>query len=125
MSQLSLGELIAKCEEILRIADRGDEMTVWFDFEYAQPTTLASWRGVYAELALGFDFANSSVLLPAFITMLKSADGAVMEGYKGGNYYMGLRTPVWVANYGHAGETAIVGVLDAGWKVVLLTEYQP
>ena len=125
MEQLSLGELISKCEKILRIADRGAEMSVSFDFEYAQPTTLNSWRGVYSDLALGFDFANADVLLPAFIAMLKSADGAVMKGYKGGDYTMRLSTPVWVANYGHSGNTAVVGVLEEAWRVVIVTEYQP
>lgn len=48
--KLTLGELIAKLEAV---PDEKKDKTVQFDFEYAYPTTLTSWRGIYAELALG------------------------------------------------------------------------
>ena len=36
---------------------------------------------------------------------------------------MDADTPVWVANQGNADNTAIIGVLDCGWKIILLTAY--
>jgi len=36
---------------------------------------------------------------------------------------MDLKTPVWVANYGHSGDTAVCNVLNKVYKVVLKTDY--
>lgn len=55
--------------------------------------------------------------------MLRSAVGAAFEGYKGGVFTMSRHTPVWVANYGNAGNTAVVGVRDLGYLVIIETAY--
>lgn len=119
--QLNLGQLI---DALDAIPLRDEPQRVAFDFEYASPTTFDSWRGVYAELALGFDF-NTVKRLPDMIAEAKAAVGKTFEGYKGGDFTMTRDTPVWVANYGKAGSTAIVGVYDDGWQIVLLTGYRP
>ena len=125
--QLSLGEIVSQCEAIqakdYRRSDNS-EPTVGFDFEYAHPTGIDSWRGVYAELALSFDFGGKEMSLSAFIEMCRSAIGQTFTGYKGGDYEMSRHTPVWVANYGNSGNTAVVGVLDLGYSVILLTGYR-
>lgn len=51
-------------------------------------------------------------------------DGATHEGYKGGDFKMSLRTPIWVANYGDATGTALIGIQDCGWIVRLATGYR-
>jgi len=48
---LSLGQIIDQCK-VISVLD--NPQRVVFDFEYAAPTGLDSWRGVYAELALTF-----------------------------------------------------------------------
>ena len=49
--QLSLGELIQKIEELGLTYAAGEEAkTVCFDFGSAIPTTLDSWRGIYAQI---------------------------------------------------------------------------
>lgn len=124
--QLSLGEIISKCEAIAeknhKLSD-GSEITVRFDFEYLRPDHIGSWRGIYAELALGF-VSEDEIKLSEFLTLLKEADGKTFEGYKGGDFTMSRHTPVWVANYGNSGNTAVVDVVDAEYEVILITAYR-
>lgn len=121
--QLSLGQIIDECKAIAaKRYERidGSSPCVSFDFENARPTKFDSWRGVYAELAIGFGF-DGEMPLPDFIAMAEAAVGATFDGYKGGEFTMTRDTPVWVANYGNSGNTAVVGVVDLGHQVMLST----
>lgn len=131
-SQITLGELIARVEPIVAkqrevIEKYEDEAYVCFDFEYAYPTDLISWRGSYAELSLTFTFPDHSdkntepLTVTAFLELLKGAIGKTYTGYKGGEFVMGRQTPIWVANYGNSGETAVIGVIDNEYSVILET----
>lgn len=129
--QLSLGEFIKELESTDLKYDEETYKEVEFDFGTAVPTELSSWRGSYDELALGYKlsgydndsehFANTKA--DKLLEHLKSAIGKEYEGYKGGDYTMNEDTPVWVANYGHSGNTGVVGVLDVGYKLVIITAY--
>jgi hypothetical protein len=121
---LSLGEIIAKLEAV---ADQNKEVV--YDFDGMCPTHLMSWRGIYAELSLGYRLGNA-IKVSELLGQCKEAVGKVFEGYKGGDFRMGRGTPVWVANYGESSResekykyvnVAIVGVQD-GEKVTLLTQ---
>lgn len=60
-----------------------------------------SYRGYYCDLA----FEPTSAIL-SVADVLKSARdcmGRVFEGYKGGDFQMGERTPLWSAEYGDSG----------------------
>lgn len=123
--QLTLGEIISKCEVIkakgYKLYDNS-EPRVYFDFAHLRPTSLGSWRGSYGELALGYaDHDKEPPVLSEFIEMLKRADGDTFHGYKGGEFTMSRHTPVWVANYGDSNETAIIDVLDKDYMVILVT----
>lgn len=61
-----------------------------------------SYRGYYCDLA----FKRLDGMRPAedLLADCKAAMGQVFEGYKGGEFVMGARTPVWVADYGSCGE---------------------
>jgi hypothetical protein len=122
--QMSLGQLIDKLKEV-RARNNKEDATVNFDFEYARPADFSSWRGVYAELALGFAFDGDYTTLDDLIARAERAVGHTYDGYKGGEFTMTRDTPVWVANYGNSGSTAVTGVYDDGWQVVLLTGYRP
>jgi hypothetical protein len=103
----TLGGLIAALERAAPVAD------VEYDFCYLAPTTLASYRGYYDHLALGWTQHGPAPYWPKvfeLLAILKAADGATFKGWKGGQYRMRATTPVWVANRGHAGGTGIVGV---------------
>lgn len=125
--QLRLGEIISKLEQIKRKGYKhsdGTEPTVQFDFEYLFPDSIHSWRGSYDELALNFKTEGDPMPLSDFINLLKDAVGKTFTGWKGGEYYMTERTPVWVANPRNAGSTAVVGVLDEDYAVILVTGYR-
>lgn len=128
--QLTLGEMILKLEHIQKMhehSDRKDEATVYYDFEYFFPRRIDSWRGIYAELALDIQTHSDKtepLKLSEFIKLLKDADGSEFSGYKGGEFVMSKRTPVWVANYGNSGNTAVVEIIDCGYKVIIATGYR-
>lgn len=124
--QLTLGQLTERVESILeqwKASGEGDEPCVYFDFGSLVPTNFDSWRGSYAELALGYalDDDKEGPTLSDFLKLCKETDGATFGGWKGGDYTMNKNTPVWVANQGHSGDTGIVEVLDDGWRVILAT----
>lgn len=128
--QLSLGELILKLEPLLpeqkaRKESDKREADVWFDFEYMRPTHLMSWRGIYRELAIGFSEGAEPLTVTEFYKMLKGALGKTYMGYKGGDFTMSKQTPLWVANQGNSGRTAVVDILDEGYSIIIITKYLP
>ena len=133
--QITLGELILKLEPIVvkqadRIKEGKDEAEVQYDFEYLFPTYFDSWRGIYAELALNFidrkrgEDDTKQLKVSEFLQLCKNANGATFTGYKGGEFTMNRHTPIWVANYGNAGNTALIDVVDAGYSIILITGYR-
>jgi len=127
--QLTLGEMILKMEAILaKTPERNSELLVWYDFEYLFPNKIDSWRGSYSELALNFaghsDADGKPLNSKQFHELLTNAVGAIFTGYKGGDFIMSKHTPVWVSNYGNAANTAVIDIIDAGYKVVIMTAYR-
>ena len=121
----SIGAVIAALERCAPSAD------VEFDFCYLRPTRLASYRGYYDHLALGWSdecvhdrdgkFVRHWPAVSDVLTELKGALGKTFEGWKGGQCTMGPTTPLWVANPGHTGGTGIVGVKATEGTVTLIT----
>jgi hypothetical protein len=108
---ISLGKLI----KLLELEKQDNH--VQFDFGGFEPTSLASYRGYYEQLALGFQEAtwdDKSPTVKSVLQELKNAIGKTYEGYKGGDYKMSEDTHLWVANYGEANSTAIVGLAIVG-----------
>ena len=122
--QLTLGELILKLEPIVKNQKEGDEATVRYDFEYLFPTSIDSWRGSYDELALNFETQGEEMKVSEFLKMLKECIGKTFTGYKGGDFTMHKGTPIWVANYSHSGNTAVIEVVDNGYVILLITGYR-
>lgn len=129
-TQITLGELIKNLEGISNThGDSEEAVEVEFDFGTAYPIGVSSWRGSYNELAVnyalsGYDaeqFAHTN--LEDFKKILKDALGKEFTGWKGGDFTMTESTPLWVANDGNSGNTGVVGILDEGYKVVILTQY--
>ncbi len=128
-SQLSLGELIARFEAIsptyTDYQEKEQPKNVCFDFPEAKPTHLDSWRGAYDELALEFTWDSDAKYPPVteFLEELRGAIGKTYTGYKGRDFVMGKTTPIWVANYGRSDNTAVTGVIDDGYSVILETRH--
>ena len=122
--QLTLGELILKLEPIVKNQKDGEEATVRYDFEYLFPTSIDSWRGSYDELALNFETQGEEMKVSEFLNMLKECIGKTFTGYKGGDFTMHKGTPIWVANYSHSGNTAVIDVIYNGYVVLLITGYR-
>ena len=123
--QLSLGELILKCEAIAAAHEKDEKPPeVFFDFGHFYPTRLMSWRGIYAELALDYQTGSGGMPVGRFLELLRGAVGKTFEGYEGGSFVMGRSTPVWVSNYGESAHTAVLDAKDFGWVVVIVTGWR-
>lgn len=121
--QLTLGALISEIEKAGVKDENGADKNVEYSFGHMRPTILGSWRGSYAELALGYIEDDNHTTAESLLNQCKSAIGKTYQGYKGGDFTMDENTPVWVDNYGHAGNTAITGILNKGYCLVILTAY--
>lgn len=92
-TQMTLGELITILEAM-------PENSIVANLHDAH-----SFRGYYCDLA----FEHSEGTRPAkeLLADCRMALGAAFSGYKGGDYIMKERTPVWIADYGCSGERLI------------------
>ena len=113
---ITLGDLIDA------LAKRPPEDEVVFDFCGLHPTDVDSYRGYYDHLAIGYSTEYKPVKVAALLAELRAADGKVFTGYKGGDFRMDRDTPMWVANYGESGSTAVVGVAG-DYQTVIRTAY--
>jgi hypothetical protein len=119
MRQLNLGELIYELEKC-----RPDTQ-VNYDFGALIPDGFDSYRGYYEQLALGWKEGEHGeiVTVEELLTKAKETELKEFTGYKGGEYVMYRETPLWVANYGRCHGTAIVGVTDNGYQVIINTAH--
>lgn len=118
---ITLGELIARLEAIepagpvgIALADAG---AMFF------PTgNLYSYRGYYSDLAIEWRFDEpTGITAGQLLDALRGAVGKTYQGYKGGDYEMGRRTPVWVAaSWGDCSDVFVSGV-EHGDGIVILT----
>ncbi len=107
------------------------DQSVYFDFCSAFPLlALASSRCSYENGALDWDVVRRDdrrevrpkVPTSAELrTYLISRLGQTMEGYKGGTYPIERDTEIFVDGYGECTSTAITGVVDLGWAVLIET----
>lgn len=129
-NQLTLGELILKLEPIVEAQKKkkkDDQANIYFDFADTFPTHLHSWRGSYAELAIGFGGGTYSsddkaMTVIDFYKILKEAIGKTYIGWKGGDFVMGKNTPLWVSDDGMGSQTGIIEIVDEGYQVILMTQ---
>jgi len=103
---MSLGELI------YALRQHNPEAKVFFEFGGISPGDVDSWRGDYAQLALGWkaDRDGDPRTVAQLLENLTEAIGKEFEGYKGGIYMMRESTQVWVDRPGEYTSTALVRV---------------
>jgi hypothetical protein len=117
---MQLGGLIKYLEK-----ENPDE-EIRFDFGYMLPTTLDSWRGVYAELALGYtplDEVEDRPTVGSLLAECRRALGKSFYGYKGGDFLMTSDTAVWVDNYSECSNTEITHLSSDYRGVTINTRY--
>lgn len=98
---LTLGGLIDSLEKI----ERAESTLCEFDVG-GSPAYPHSYRGYYSDLAFE---RGDSIAVGQLLTVAKEQLGATHEGYKGGDFVMDEKTPLWCASYGCTGR-AIVGI---------------
>ncbi len=76
-----------------------------------------SYRGYYSDLSL--EPQDKSVTVGDLLIALREARGKTYQGYKGGDFLMDDRTPLWCAHYGCTG-LAIMGIEDRGGVAVVI-----
>ena len=112
---------------IKRLAKCDATKPVVFDFCGLSPTSVSSWRGVYAEAALGWaprDEAKYPVVKNLVAELHKALEGTY-HGWKGGDYTYGPHTVLHVDNPGKCTNTEIFDVVEDDSFVVLRTEHRP
>lgn len=111
--QMSLGELAATL--------RGFEPDARVEFSAGgNPGEFHSYRGYYEFVALGSQDGPCAVA--ELLNQTEEAIGHTFEGYKGGDFLMTRRTPVWVSEYGYDSGLGIVGteLQDSGVVVLVV-----
>lgn len=97
---VTLGELIRELDAV------PPDLPVLLD-DGMSPGPPHSYRGHYADLA--FEPTKSSVTAGDLLEWSRRALGGTFTGWKGGDFTMDTRTPLWVASEGDLGR-ALVGI---------------
>lgn len=120
---MTIGEIL---DSLKRAAP---DAIVKFDFGSVSPTTVESWRGIYAEAAIGFSdgsYGQHFTTVQEFREELTRAiDGRTYTGWKGGEFRYSRDTELHVDNRGNCSNTEIVRVKVDEYEVMLYTENQP
>lgn len=124
---MNLGEIIDTLEIITKKA--GDTCPVLFDFGAFAPDVndIGSYRGYYSDLAIGYiEYGGyGSTTVSDLLKALKKALKEKHYGYKGGEYFMGRETMVWVANHSKTTSTQISQIDQQDHYIIVHTEYVP
>lgn len=116
---MTIGEVIAALERAPE-----PDVNVYFDFGGLRPTTVESWRGIYAEAALGFGESGpeSATVASLLAELYKAIDGRKYMGWKGGEYRYSKRTPLHIDNQGEYSCTELMDVEVTNYRVILHTK---
>lgn len=102
---------------------------VYFDFCQCVPTRVDSWRGIYAEPALGWSPSGYSKSGPVkyptvgdlLIELDRATSGDIFCGWKGGEYAYSDNDTLHVDNPGDCTYTDITSIKVSKWEVVIHT----
>lgn len=112
--QLTLEKLLQKLNDAPE-----DALVVFGGDNTGAPGDTNSYRGFYSDLS--FEPSEKPITVAEFKARCVMANGETFMGYKGGDYVMGDKTPLWVAPYGMCGNAIMDAVLVDG-KLVLTTK---
>ena len=101
--------------------------TVVFDFCGCFPTVVDSWRGIYAEPAIGWGkldyvkFDKYPTVANVIAELEKAIGGRFYTGWKGGDFSYTGNSQLHVDNPGEYTITELARVEDCDWQVILHT----
>lgn len=84
------------------------------------PSEPESYRGYYSDLS--FPPSDEEMRAGALAKLAREAIGKTFEGYKGGDFIMHAKTPLWAAHYGECGPAIVSTVRDAGTLFLVTKE---
>lgn len=97
-TQMTLGDLIERLQQL------PEDAKICF-------TEPHSYRGYYSDLA--FEPTQEAISPQEALNLCYSVRGAVLEGYKGGDFPMHDNVPVWISYYGCTG-VKLIDINDDG-----------
>lgn len=103
-TMFTLGDLIDELEKYPR------DWEVLIEPFHLVPTRFCSYRGYYYDLCLQYktrDEVIGHVTVGELLDEAKSADGDTFYGYKGGEFLMNRKTPIWVSDHDYSTGMAI------------------
>ena len=103
---------------IKALSDLPAHTPVSFDWNGLAPNREMSYRGYYSDLS--FDY-RKECSVEDFLKVCRQALNRTYEGYKGGDYLMNDKTPLWAACYGDTGR-AILGIDLMDSAALLITK---
>ena len=111
-----------------QLKNANQDINVYFDFCRCVPTFVRSWRGIYAEPALGWeaeryggDTVNKTVA-QVLEELEKATDGRKYTGWKGGGFSYNDNDILHVDNAGECTNTEIVFIEINEFYVILHTK---
>jgi hypothetical protein len=119
---------IGTIKKYLAAAD--ETLPVYFDFCGCVPTEIGSWRGVYAEPAIGWAATGYSgdgkaLTVKEFVAELNLAtSGKIYTGWKGGDFTYNDHHVLHVDNRGESTNTEIIAVEVGEYDVTIHTRKQ-
>jgi len=112
---MTIGEVIDALEAA------NPESSVHFAFGHTTPTTVGSWRGIYADAALGWQEDGGITVAELLKNLKESIDGEVFHGWKGGKYTYNRDTTLHIDNPGDCSNTEIYRIERFPSSVVIHT----
>ncbi len=112
---------IGEIKEALKDVDK--ERTIRFDFGFLSPSTIDSWRGNYANPAIGYAMDEHCTVQKFLDELYLATSGKLYYGYKGGEFTFSDDCILWVDNYGQFSETAIHDITVLSHVVIIETKH--
>lgn len=94
---------------------------VKYDYNKTTSSVFNSWRGNYRLLSMQYSSNSQNITVGQLLEMSEFVNQKYLLGYKGGNYLMGLSTPIYVANSGCSQSIKLIGIKVEEDIVVLQT----
>lgn len=111
---ITLGGLITTLETI---EDKSKVVVV--DGRGTSITRPHSYRGYYVDLA--FEVGGLKTVAEVLSELKDSVLGKHFTGYKGGEFIMNEKTPLWISNWGCSSQEAVIDIVVAS-EVILKTK---